>query len=439
MQFGNLVDAETSHDEVMERDELMLLRAVFHVKSTRAQRKLYQTVGSAAVLDAKNNVPHSRRTYTFVVDYGQNMEMPAFNQHQPGETYYYSPLSVYNLGVVDTAHMESSSSDPCEHMHAHVYHQGVGKKGGNNVASLLLHTMKLRGLLREGEPGAEFNCIFDNCGGQNKNTMVLRLVPYLVEMGYFKKVNFIFLVVGHTKNAADRLFNALKQIYRQTNIGTMEKLYRILDQSKKVTVHRTTEENFLDIDAFLGLFYSDLAGLIKSNHIFSCGQSSWEGNRFMMQIRECDLPDAKSVRKNMIKTSFYKRKSFSTYSDAVRARREIMTTARRSEGKLAKLAAPGINPYTQVELYSKFAPCLHDDDATITCPKPSERVFNIVGQEKKDRKKLKLDLIEKKKEAVKAITEVAVKAITDVAFGAKEEMEEGDEDFGCDGVGGEFV
>jgi len=52
---------------------------------------------------------------------------------------------------------------------------------------------------------------------------------------------------------------------------------------------------------------------------------------------------------------------------------------------------------------------------------------------------LKPDLIEKKKEAVKAITEVAVKAITDVAFGAKEEMEEGDEDFGCDGVGGEFV
>lgn len=63
LQFANLVDAETSHDEVMERDELMLLRAVFHVKSTRAQRKLYQSVKSAVELDAKNKVPHSWLTY----------------------------------------------------------------------------------------------------------------------------------------------------------------------------------------------------------------------------------------------------------------------------------------------------------------------------------------------------------------------------------------
>ena len=36
---------------------------------------------------------------------------------------------------------------------------------------------------------------------------------YLVEAGYFKTVNFVFYIVGHTKNAADRWFNILKKQY----------------------------------------------------------------------------------------------------------------------------------------------------------------------------------------------------------------------------------
>ena len=78
----------------------------------------------------------------------------------------------------------------------------------------------------------------------NSHVSVLCLVPYLVECGYFKEVNFIFLVVGHTKNAADHLFNCLKELYQKSNIGTMAKLYTILDTSPKVTVYPTTEDDF---------------------------------------------------------------------------------------------------------------------------------------------------------------------------------------------------
>ena len=35
------------------------------------------------------------------MDYGQNMEMPWFGDTQPGDTYYYLPLTVNNLGIVD--------------------------------------------------------------------------------------------------------------------------------------------------------------------------------------------------------------------------------------------------------------------------------------------------------------------------------------------------
>ena len=62
--------------------------------------------------------------HTFVVDYGQNMELPVFNNNQLGVMYYYSPLTVNNLGMVNQAH-EYENGEVKEHVYAHVYHEGV--------------------------------------------------------------------------------------------------------------------------------------------------------------------------------------------------------------------------------------------------------------------------------------------------------------------------
>ena len=145
-----------------------LAYSIAFARSARAQRDLYHKKTTKAQQDALSNVPHVDREYTFVADYGQNMEMPAFNKSQPGETYYYSPLSVSNFGFVDVAHINDEGK-PEEHCHAHVYHSGEGKKGADNVASLILKTLKKLNLLRENEAGGVLNIIFDNCTGQNKN------------------------------------------------------------------------------------------------------------------------------------------------------------------------------------------------------------------------------------------------------------------------------
>ena len=50
-----------------------------------------------------------------------------YTANQPGCTYYFSPLSVYNLGMVDHGH-KYAIGEVKEHMHVHVYHEGVGKK-----------------------------------------------------------------------------------------------------------------------------------------------------------------------------------------------------------------------------------------------------------------------------------------------------------------------
>jgi hypothetical protein len=213
--------------ESLDREN-MILRAARHVKMAQAQRLLYVMLVHKARQHVRLKLPFNSRSFTFVVDYGQNMELPVFNQEQPGCSYYYSPLGVYNLGMVDQAYAgpdDDEYENPRDHMHLHVYHEGVGKKGANNVASLIMKTLALKNLLKPGgETGGELNIIFDNCTGQNKNNTVLKLMVWLTEMGYFKEVNFIFLIVGHTKNAADRIFNLVKLQYRKRNLYTFGQL-----------------------------------------------------------------------------------------------------------------------------------------------------------------------------------------------------------------------
>jgi len=76
-------------------------------------------------------------------------------------------------------------------------------------------------------------------------------------LGYFKKVNFIFLIVDHIKNVANRLFNVLKMKYREHNIYTKPNLLKILNHLEKVTVIPSKEKDFYDQDVFLNLFYQN--------------------------------------------------------------------------------------------------------------------------------------------------------------------------------------
>jgi hypothetical protein len=144
-------------------------------------------------------------------------------------------MTANNFGIVNHSH-DYGNGNIDNHMYCHVYHEGVGKKGGTNVASLIVKTLREMKLLRDNEVGGELNVIFDNCSEQNKNNTVLKLAMWIKEMCYFKRVSFVFLIVGHTKNACDRLFNSLKHEYRKKNIFTMDELIVALGVSAKITV-----------------------------------------------------------------------------------------------------------------------------------------------------------------------------------------------------------
>ena len=135
---------------------------------------------------------HEESTCCIVIDYAQNAGLPQFGESQAGPSYYWSPITIDIFGIVNAGEKGGE-------LDAYVYHEGQGKKGGNNVASMVMLYLKKKGWLNWQKTGKELNILLDNCGGQNKNNFVLWLANLLVECKFFKTVNFIFYVKGHTK------------------------------------------------------------------------------------------------------------------------------------------------------------------------------------------------------------------------------------------------
>jgi hypothetical protein len=125
------------------------------------------------------------------------------------------------------------------------------------------------GWLIDGICGKRLTVIMDNCAGQNKNKHVLRLALWLVELGYFETVEFVFYVRGHTKNCCDRLFNLFKTRYRNADIFTMSQLRAVLNEMDNISFKDVGPEVFFDYCQMLDVFYKNfVSGTVQKNHMF---------------------------------------------------------------------------------------------------------------------------------------------------------------------------
>ena len=65
--------------------------------------------------------PIEDRVVTLVMDYCQNLDLPHIGSEQVGDAYYYSPIWLYCLGIVDASTNKLS---------AYVYSEADGGRGG---------------------------------------------------------------------------------------------------------------------------------------------------------------------------------------------------------------------------------------------------------------------------------------------------------------------
>jgi hypothetical protein len=288
-------DDEEDDDEDglrMLESETLVTKAARHVEMAQLQRSMYQRKKKEAI-QTKHESP-SNRVLCYVADYAQNMYLPNFASEQPGATYYYSPLSAFCFGIVDAS---------VDKLTAWVYTEEDAKKGGNNVASLMLQHLQHKGIIElvssSGEAFKEINFVMDNCCGQNKNRHVLRLLHIIVKRGIAKVVRAIFLVKGHTKNDCDRLFNTMKKEYRTTNCYTKEDLIASINHDS-VEATMVPPETFRNWDALQNKHMAVPTGKVTSNHVFTVDINRNNGNS--MAFQECD--ESPITEKTMVKPAF---------------------------------------------------------------------------------------------------------------------------------------
>ena len=218
-----------------------------------------------------------------------------------------------------------------------------------------------------------------------------RRLVYLVECGYFIDVWFVFLIVGHTKNAADRLFNLLKIQYRQKNIYTMPVLLEQLGESDFVTIDPSAEPDFNDWDSFLNNFYSTFSGKVKKNHIFHVNRDTMrKENQVRVELRESNLDDDKISYHRAIKQGFSTRKNYPPGGKGLKVAINNRGTDIRAARStlLHQIEAPGMNVYKQVEMFKNYRPLVPPEfQGDSVYAEPDEMIVDAVKKEKVTRKR----------------------------------------------------
>lgn len=180
--------------------------------------------------------------------------------------------------------------------------------------------------------------------------MVLRLALLLVERKFFEVVEFSFLVVGHTKNPCDRMFNILKQHYRHSNIYTYEQLMASLNSNERTTVRRINE--FQNWDSYLDtLYYRFSSGTVHKAHVFRVKVDPENEMEIMVSCRAADQQFTISRE--------FKRNT----PDRAAVLIQQPTT----------LGQPGIPLIKQIELAEKWRPHVPVADQDTICPVVSEK------------------------------------------------------------------
>lgn len=167
------------------------------------------------------------------VDFMQNLALPVIPVQ---ETFYLHQLSVNVFNIHNLSTGRSMF---------YVYHEGMGKKGPNEVCSFIMDYIN-----REIPTNIRnFHIFSDGCGGQNKNHSVIRMCLGLVDLKRFQTVNEYFPIRGHSYMPCDRNFAMVKRkINKNDRIFLLKDYVSLIVSSstkKNFSVYLIVEENIL--------------------------------------------------------------------------------------------------------------------------------------------------------------------------------------------------
>ena len=198
-----------------------------------------------------------------------------------------------------------------------------------------------------------------------------------------------FLVKGHTKNAADRMFNLLKHNYHKKDIYTYEQLHTTLNMNQYVDVFKMRPCHFHDHRKWQDTVYKNPAGgEFKRAHVFTiCSANNAipaiANKRFSATtLLKQDTSESTMRYDNLLPTRRSRKAQRLNPEERIRKIAQMET-------ELVQLKPTPLKPIKQVELWKKWAPLLPQEFRDITCPKPSDEVINSIKERNRETSKIR--------------------------------------------------
>ena len=182
-------------------------------------------------------------------DFQKNLPTPKLTV---GDQFYKRLLWTFLFGVY------TASS---QIMVAYMWNELVAKRGANDDISCLAHFIFQTPLGRSGAKWSIWWC--DNCPGQNKNNCLIWFFQELIQRKVYSRVDFKFLVPGHTYGPTDRNFALIeKYAGRLEHVYVPEQWYKhvhdaVTSPGSKIQVVEMKQSDFRDYQNHLGKTYTE--------------------------------------------------------------------------------------------------------------------------------------------------------------------------------------
>jgi hypothetical protein len=234
-------------------------------------------------------------TYGICVDYMQNLPLP----HIPvQEIFYYRQLWVNCFCVYDLKTKKSTT---------YLYHEGIAKKGGNEVSSFIHHYMKNH----IPESAKEIHVFSDGCTGQNRNHTVLR---FLLAVSFEKKITVkqYYPVRGHSFLPCDRTFGVIKRaIKSKDRVYTPEEYEKLIKEGsngKIETILLTDSEIILDFDKWWPTYFKKTVTSTETIRIQKKDRQQFKISKFYyFEMREGTVTGSTFIN-GLTKSTFHLKK-----------------------------------------------------------------------------------------------------------------------------------